>query len=153
MLEKIINKPMDHISYHGTNKENAIKIVGPPSMLDIEIGKGELGKGFYTGTSIALAAIWAQNRFPKDGVVIEFNISPLNFVKLRGHMIKTQADVLSKWKDLKKADLASIHTFGYDYIVAPFATIEEMGSQFKFESKLAEDELKLANKNIFLCGS
>lgn len=144
---------MDHISYHGTNKENAVKIVGPPSMLDIEIGKGELGKGFYTGTSIAVAAIWAQNRYPKDGVVIEFNISPLNFVKLRGHIIKTQADVLDKWKDLKKNNLTSDYTIGYDYIVAPFATIEESGSQFKFESKLAEDELKSSQKNVYLCGS
>jgi hypothetical protein len=32
-------------------------------MVDVGIGKGELGKGFYTGFSIALAAIWAQTRY------------------------------------------------------------------------------------------
>ncbi|WP_143756239.1 hypothetical protein [Chryseobacterium sp. VAUSW3] len=144
---------MDHISFHGTNKQNAKKIVGPPSELDIEIGKGELGKGFYTGSSVALAAIWAQNRFSNNGAVIQFNIPAIDFVKLRGHLIKTRNDVIYNWKSLKDTNQTSEHTFGFDYILAPFASIEESGHQFKFESKLSENQLKSCQKFVYLCES
>jgi len=144
---------MEHTSFHGTNKTDALKIIGPPSQLNIDKGKGELGKGFYTGSSIALAAIWAQNRYKNNGVVIQFNIPAINFVKLRGHLIKTQSSVIENWNLLKIKNQTSEYTFGYDYIVAPFASIENTGYQYKFESKLSEEELKTCEKSIYLCGS
>lgn len=144
---------MDNISYHGTNSANASKIVGPPSQLDINIGKGELGKGFYTGNSIALAAIWAQLRHKTDAVVIEFDIPKQNFVQLKGYIVKTQAEVIDNWHTLKLDRATNSFEFGHDYIIAPFATIEHTGIQFKFESKKAEDELRNSSKTIFKCVS
>jgi len=144
---------MSNISYHGTNKENASKIVGPPSSVDVSVGKGELGKGFYTGSSIALAAIWAQLRYDTEAVVIEFDIPKQRFVQLKGISIKTQAEVADTWKKLKDNRETTTHEFGHDYIVAPFATIEESGHQYKFESKKAEDVLNACNKSVYPCAS
>ena len=144
---------MDNISFHGTNSKNASKIVGPPSQLDINLGKGELGKGFYTGNSIALAAIWAQLRYNTDAVVVEFEIPKQNFVKLKGHILKTQAEVIENWHKLKLVNSTNSFEFGHDYIIAPFATIEHTGIQFKFESKKAEEELRNSLKTIFKCES
>lgn len=144
---------MSNISYHGTNKKNAEKIVGPPSQLDISLGKGELGKGFYTGNSIALAAIWAQLRHKTEAVVIEFNISKNNFVQLKGFVVKTQAEVIDNWHSFISKGETNSQVFEYDYIIAPFATIEHTGNQFKFESKKAEKELKNSGKTIYPCES
>ncbi|WP_116787919.1 DUF3990 domain-containing protein [Flavobacterium psychrotrophum] len=145
---------MDNISYHGTSSEFAESIVGPPSNVDLTLGKGELGKGFYTGSSIALAAIWARSRYEDQGVVIEFEIPKANFVQLKGLLIKTQHEVVTHWETLKLAKKTKKFKFeDIDYVVAPFATVEHTGNQFKFESKKAEDELNSSNKIIYPCVS
>jgi hypothetical protein len=142
---------MDNISYHGTNESNSKIIIGPPPNLDITIGKGELGRGFYTGSSIALAAIWAQNRYKEKGVVIEFDIPKSQFVQLKGFLIKTKVEIVDNWRTLKIDGEATTYEFGYDYIIAPFATIEHTGNQYKFESKKAENELNAATKKVYRC--
>lgn len=142
---------MDNVSYHGTNEENANIIIGPPSKLDITIGKGELGRGFYTGSSIAIAAIWAQNRYEEKGVVIEFEIPKGKFVQLKGYIVKTKVEVVDGWHKLKNNKETTMYEFGYDYIIAPFATIEHTGNQYKFESEKAENELNAATKTLYRC--
>lgn len=143
---------MDNVSYHGTNEDNAAIIIGPPPGLDITVGKGELGKGFYTGSSIALAAIWAQNRYKEKGVVIEFDIPKDKFVQLKGLVVKTTMEVVDNWNTLKAGKETTTYEFGYDYIIAPFATIEHTGNQYKFESKKAENELNTSSKTLYRCG-
>ena len=144
---------MDNISYHGTNKASANIIMEPPPGVNVGIGKGELGKGFYTGSSIALAAIWAQLRYGNDGVVIEFDIPKPRFVQLKGCLVKSQAEVADMWGTLKTSNGTTTFLFGYDYIIAPFATIELTGHQYKFESQKAEDELNASYKQVFPCVS
>ena len=144
---------MNNISYHGTNKNHAEEIVGPPSQLDISLGRGELGRGFYTGNSIALAAIWAQHRHLTEAVVIEFDIPKQNFVQLKGYIVKSQALVNENWHFLKLRGETNTYLFGYDYIIAPFATIEHTGNQIKFESENAEIELRNSEKTIYPCVS
>lgn len=145
---------MDNISYHGTSLEFAENIVGPPSNVDCNLGRGELGKGFYTGSSIALAAIWARLRYEDEGAVIEFEIPKVNFVQLKGLLIKTQHEVVTHWEALKLSKRTKRFRFGnIDYVVAPFATVEHTGNQFKFESKRAQKELNSSNKIIYPCES
>ena len=43
------------ILYHGTNTVAAQRIAGPPAAVNVTVGGGELGRGFYMGESIALA--------------------------------------------------------------------------------------------------
>lgn len=145
---------MDNISFHGTSKEFADIIIGPPSNVNLNKGKGELGKGFYTGSSIALAAIWARTRHKENGVVIEFDIPKANFVQLKGAVIKTQHEVVTHWEELKITKKVKDFMFdNCDYIMAPFATIELTGHQYKFESKKAEEELNMCKKIIYPCVS
>ncbi len=144
---------MSNVSFHGTDAASALKIVGPPPSVDVNMGKGELGKGFYTGSSIALAAIWAQLRYGQNAVVIEFEIPKPRFVQLKGYTVKTQVEVFDGWTALKSTSETTTFSFGYDYIIAPFATIEEIGHQYKFESQKAEDELNASNKSVYPCAS
>ena len=144
---------MSNISYHGTKQENAKSITGPPPNVDVSIGNGELGKGFYTGSSIALAAIWAQTRYGKEAVVIKFDIPEPKFVQLKGVVIKTKEEVKNGWKQLKANSSKIAFSSDHDYIIAPFATIEGSGHQLKFESSKAENELNSSTIEVFPCVS
>lgn len=143
---------MENISYHGTNEESAKAIVGPPPSLSINRGKGELGRGFYTSPSISQAATWAQGRFKEKGVVIKFDIEEQRFVQLKGRLIKTQQTVVSDWELLKSKNEDASYISGYDYTIAPFATVD-IFHQIKFESKKSEDELNACKKTILKCES
>src|SRR5687768_3404949 len=112
---------MDHISYHGTHRNNAKAMVGPPSKIRLDRGKGELGQGFYTGTSPGLAISWANERYKGDAKLIELTISLRDFTKLTPHVLKTRKQVTELWKRLKKDGTLDSHKSGCDYIMAPFA--------------------------------
>jgi len=139
---------MENVSFHGTSLTNAKKIVGSPNQVDITLGRGELGQGFYTGTSIALAAIWAQSRHNGNSAVIKFEISESDFIGLNGHLIKKRSILKKIWNDLIQKKTTLTHKFGYDYIISPFATVEETGSQLKFESNKAENTLNNSKATI-----
>ena len=141
---------MNHVSYHGTNADSAQKIAGPPPNIGIELGRGELGKGFYTGNSPAIASSWAHTKYPETAYIIEIEIEMEEFVKLKPHLIKTDAEVRTIWEDLKLRKLTRSFVFNCDYVIAPFATIREHGGQFKFESKRSEE---LLNKSKIKCMS
>lgn len=136
---------MENISYHGTSKEKSFSVI---KGIDLSLGRGELGKGFYTGTSIAMAKIWAKQRFGSNGVVIEFEIDKSKFVLLEGHVIGSRKGVLIFWNKLKENKTTTSHTFGKDYVIAPFAT-NDVGHQIKFESKKAAEELNNSKKVIY----
>ena len=93
---------MENISFHGTSLTNAKKIVGSPNQVDVTLGQGELGQGFYTGTSIALAAIWAQSRHQTNSAVIKFEISESDFIQLNGHFIKKRNILKKIWNGIKR---------------------------------------------------
>lgn len=141
---------MENISYHGTSLTQSNQMIGKhQNTINVDLGKGELGKGFYTGTSIALAATWAYNKHKDNGVIIHFIIKEEEFIKLRGHIIKKRNKIVGLWKRLMKVQNTDSHKFGYDYVVSPFATIEETGSQIKFESKKAEEVLNNSKAQVY----
>lgn len=144
---------MDNISYHGTKNESANQIVGPPINIQVSRGRGELGAGFYTGSSIALASIWARTKHGSNGAVIEIDIPKPAFVQLNGRVIKTTDDVVSKWNELRNDKTTTTFLFKTDYIIAPFALLENTGHQLKFESQKAEDTLNNSKAVIYPCGS
>jgi hypothetical protein len=52
------------IFFHGTRRVDAVAMAGPPGTIDVTIGGGEFGQGFYTQDSSANALTWVQHRFP-----------------------------------------------------------------------------------------
>ncbi len=127
------------IAYHGTNKASANNIVGPPSNVDVTRGGGELGRGFYLGKSVGLAASWSIGRFgQEDGVVIEFDIDDSAYVQLKTKALDKKK-VHRLWKRLKNQKKQSQHLFNVDVVYAPFATTNSC--QYKFESQNAQTTL------------
>ncbi|GAB5514002.1 MAG: hypothetical protein Rhob2KO_17270 [Rhodopirellula baltica] len=124
--------------YHGTNDTNATAIA---SKIDVKKGGGELGRGFYAGENIALAAAWAQGRFgSKNAKVVEIDVPNSDFVSLSIKQIGHVRRLMRLWYRLQKKRTTRTYLFGSDVVVAPFATIS-FSNQYKFESKTAETTL------------
>jgi hypothetical protein len=126
------------IAYHGTNILVATRLASNPSAVDITRGGGELGRGFYLGESVALAAAWAQGRF-SDPAVLQVGLSDTEYVRLSILTLK-QNEVLIKWQELKKTGRTRLFVFGFDVIYAPFATYPAW--QHKFETTKSYQALK-----------
>lgn len=132
------------IAYHGTDRQSAQKIVGPPAAIDVTQGGGELGRGFYLGENIALAASLSRGKYGvANGVVIKFDIDDSQYVRLNTKIISRIHYVYNLWRDLISRGYRNTHLFDVDVVCAPFATIE-FSYQYKFESTSAQNVL---NKN------
>lgn len=131
------------VTYHGTNRTSANNIVGPPSNIDVTRGGGELGRGFYVGENIALAASLSRGKFGANGVVIKFDIDDSAYVSLNTRVLNRRQYVYSLWQSLITRARAFQHLFNVDVVCAPFATID-FSYQYKFESQNAQNTL---NKN------
>ena len=136
------------IAYHGTDRTSANNIVGPPPNIDVTRGGGELGRGFYLGENIALAASLSKGKFGVDGVVIKFDINDSKYVRLNTKLLNRRQYVYRLWQSLIKRSRAFQYLFDVDVVCAPFATID-FSYQYKFESQDAQNVLNDdANKQI-----
>jgi hypothetical protein len=125
------------IVFHGTDTNCANSIL---LKVDVTKGGGELGRGFYAGESIGLAASFAQGRFPGNHKVVKLEIDESAFVNLKIKTIKRIEFVYRSWQNLLRQREASSFLFNFDVVQAPFATLE-FSYQYKFESTRAEDVL------------
>src|SRR6266404_8722673 len=123
--------------YHGTNDASAPMIV---SKIDVARGGGELGRGFYAGENIALAAAWAQGRYAARAKVVKIEIPESDFVMLRIKTINHIGYLIRFWKQLQNKKQTRHYLFSVDVVVAPFATIS-FSYQYKFESLNSESVL------------
>jgi|ERR1041385_9201509 hypothetical protein len=128
------------VVFHGTSKAVASSIVGPPPSVDVNRGGGELGRGFYVGNNISLAASWAKGRHSKNGAVIQFDIDNSEYIKLNIKTINRRRHVWYRWRSLLIRSLSNTYLFNCDVICAPFAEID-FSYQYKFESQLAQDTI------------
>jgi hypothetical protein len=129
--------------YHGTNTNGANSIQGPPIDVNINLGGGELGQGFYTGDNLTLAITWAKGRFRKPAV-LDFSIDNGQYALLYFHRL-SHFQVLNTWHQLRKLGTHRTHHFGADVIFGPLATIP-YAAQYKFESN--NSQILLNNSTI-----
>jgi hypothetical protein len=128
------------VAYHGTDIASANHIIGPPSNIDVTRGGGELGRGFYLGESVALAAALSRGKFGMDGVVLKFEINETAYAQLNTRVINRRVNVYEFWRCLINRGLTRQHLYNVDVVCAPFATID-ISIQYKFESQNAQATL------------
>jgi hypothetical protein len=126
--------------FHGTNISSATNIVGPPVNVNVALGGGELGRGFYLGESIALAAAWSKGKYGRVSAVIKFEIDDSAYIKLNTKVLSRRQLVFRLFQSLMRRRLTNAHLFNVDVVCAPFATMD-LSYQYKFESKRAETTL------------
>lgn len=123
--------------YHGTDRQTATQMVSVPNFIDRTRGGGELGMGFYAGDSVAIAAAFAQSKFPFQEGVVRIDIEDTDLAKLQVHLVKRRERVFLFWRRIIRLGQRFSYLFGKDIVVAPFATID-ICMQYKFESERAE---------------
>jgi hypothetical protein len=126
------------LHYHGTDTATAAKLAADPASLDVSLGGGELGQGFYTTEHVAMAAAWARGRH-RDGTVLEIDMNVEHYASLAVLTVNV-AQVRTKWAELKRLRQTRLFRFGYDVVFGPFATYPHV-TQHKFESIRAQQRL------------
>jgi len=126
--------------YHGTSQAVAVQLSNNPTLVDVSKGGGELGRGFYAGDHIALAAAWARGRNQGNVGVLEITIDPSAYVSLAIKALNWH-QVVSTWNQLKKQGTTRTYLFNWDLVHGPLATMQH-ATQHKFESAAAEGVLR-----------
>lgn len=124
--------------YHGTSETNAEKIL--TNGINFNVGSGELGRGFYLGTSLAYASCMAWHSANSSK---ESNFSVLSATIDVDDLKKW--DVLSigrrkaqkKWKELINNQQTKTYLFNKDVVISAVQDGLNMGCwQFKFEKEV-----------------
>lgn len=112
-----------------------------PNNIDVCLGGGEFGQGFYLGENISLAVIWATGTLgQQNGAVLEFDINDLKYVRLHLKQLNSRT-AKNTYNQLKRSRELRTYIFGVDVVFGPLVT-NLYAAQYKFESKpTAEDFL------------
>ena len=122
------------------------QIVGPPASIDVTIGGGELGRGFYMGDSIALSAAWARGRYGGSSAVIRAEIEDVAYAQLNIKVLSL-VQVQTTWRQLRPDRTTRTYLFGVDVAYGPLATYHN-ASQHKFESQRAASLLTQSSWDV-----
>lgn len=122
--------------YHGTSDTTANDLVA--GKIDIKVGGGELGMGFYTGDFLWVAKSWAANRHGLNGAVLHVEVNYKDFFDLEP-LLLSRLDALKQRDEIRKTRTTRTHTFNGNVVWSPIVgTTRIDADQYKFESIKAE---------------
>jgi len=126
--------------FHGTVVSDVITMVGEPERggIDVALGGGEFGRGFYTQSSKSNALTWAQNHRgePENACLLEVAIEDEAYARLQIRLLDTkQAKRLTQ--RIRKRKATRTHVEGVDVVTGPLNGSRRIQQQ-KFESDNAQ---------------
>jgi len=131
--------------YHGTNRKIAQEIFD--GNIDVKIGGGELGRGFYTGDLLYEACNWAWHKHQKEKAVVKFTVDDSEFLELKPLCLDGN-EATEKRREIKNKNLTRSYIFKRNAVWSPVVGKERSNfSQIKYESELSE---KYLNSNQVL---
>jgi hypothetical protein len=105
------------LHYHGTNRASAQQIVN--NQIDVTLGRGELGQGFYTGDLKHEAFTWAhQIHGIIEKTVVEFDIDDDQFLQLNT-LVLDYGRALFFRRIIRNAGATRTYLFNYDTVWSP----------------------------------
>ena len=137
------------VYYHGTD-EMSLSLIEQEAKIDC--GRGELGRGFYVGSSLWRAFSWAWHKANKKGTksygVISYEINENKFCNLSILCLNRQSTE-RKYAWLKKLNLSKRWYSNHDAIWAPLVGggIKDV-YQIKFQSKKGEEFINQQKHSI-----
>ncbi len=124
--------------YHGTDQASTGSLMGIPSpvnKINITLGGGELGQGFYLGDNLTLSIAWAKSRYPNPSV-LQFDGANQEYVKLSFKQMRRK-EIFRIWRQMKILGTLRTHQFHADVVFGPLVT-NAYAAQYKFETPAAE---------------
>ena len=139
----VIKKNMN--SYHGTSSANASSIAS--GTINVKIGGGELGRGFYTGEHLHEAKAWAFHiSGDKQSNVVSFTIADDDVEELDLKLLDDRDAGLQRYWIRKRKETRSF-LFDHDMVWAPIVGSERAsGDHYKWESSVAQSLLNSPHK-------
>lgn len=127
-------------SYHGTSSQHAQSILAQG--VNVALGGGELGKGFYSGEHLHEAKAWSfQTSGCKTANVVKLETPDELVLQLDLKLIEAGEAGLRR-NYIRKSSQTRTFLFNCDMIWAPIVGSERVaGDQFKWESRIAESFL------------
>lgn len=125
-------------SYHGGSKASIKSIV---AKVDVTLGSGELGLGFYTQENKTGAVRFAIGRHGElNSACVELEIESSQLMNLTKKVETDPKKGLRKIKSIRKNNKEKKPCFGKDCVIYPLESDTNI-IQYKFESSKAENVL------------
>lgn len=126
-------------SFHGTLQAAAAHLA--TGAVDVTLGGGELGRGFYSGQYLHQAKAWAAHKsrgMEKQLNVVSFSVTETDLWQLNIVPLDRIAAVANCIK-IKRQDSTRTFQFEADLVWAPIVGTGRInGDQYKWESALAQ---------------
>jgi hypothetical protein len=107
--------------------------------INVTMGSGEFGRGFYTQDSVGNAMRWASGRSPNDAAVLQIDIADADYLAL-DRVALTLKQALRLSARLRRNGEEGSYQRGCDVIVGPLNGNTRI-EQEKFESRVSQDLL------------
>ena len=135
------------ISYHGTSSADAANIAA--GNIDVSIGCGELGRGFYSGQYLHEAKVWAYRKSGnKQQNVVEISMPDDEVEKLEIKIMDAREAGLRRYW-IRRAGETRSYLFGNDMVWAPIVGSERVsGDQYKWETQKTQRLLNHMSKTL-----
>jgi hypothetical protein len=131
--------------YHGTLDTTVNDLVA--GKIDITLGGGELGMGFYTGEYLWVAKSWAANRHGLAGAVVCVELDDDDFFTLEP-LLLSRVDALKHRDEIKLSGATRTYTFSGNVVWSPIVGSTRVDAeQYKFESRQSESLLNGSDVN------
>ena len=128
------------ICYHGCTKHVIKKLLS--GEIDISLGGGELGRGFYSTLNLWVAKRWTWYKY-QSKTVLKLEILDEHFFELDVRFL-TDDEAIKYRKSIKYLGETRTYLFNKDIVWSPIVGDQMVGKkeeQIKWESKKAEQLL------------
>lgn len=123
------------IVYHGTSRTFSVAMAGTAALgtIDVSIGRGEFGQGFYTQSSSGNAYRRAQSLYgSNESSILIFDIDDVAYYALNlQHLSLNMAQMLNA--SVRNNNTQGVYTTQHDAIVGPLVYQPQIEQQ-KFQS-------------------
>jgi hypothetical protein len=114
-----------------------------PGTVDVLVGGGEFGRGFYTQTSVGNPMRWASGRSPNDAAVLRVDIADAPYLAL-DRVTLSRSRALRLTASLRRKGEEATYQRGCDVLVGPLNGHPRIEQQ-KFESMTSQNLLNGAH--------
>lgn len=131
--------------YHGTDKNTLKSLL--KGNIDVGLGGGELGRGFYTGEHLYVAKAWAKQRHNLNAAVLKIDVADYTVLNCNPISLDRE-ETLEVKKSIKKGNMQRSFLFNRNIVWSPIVGNKKLlGNQSKWESLNSQNLLNSNSVN------
>ncbi|WP_196599646.1 hypothetical protein [Pectinatus frisingensis] len=132
------------LMYHGSDENSIQKLI--QGNIDVTIGGGELGQGFYLGNMLYIAKAWAMNKH-NSKAVLQIEVAD-NELESLDPLLLSYEEACEKRSSIRKESKQRTYIFYANVVWAPIVGTKKIeADQLKWES--ANSQTLLNSNKVF----